>query len=212
MVLVYDASSGERDPRVSNRVPNTEASELIARLYPRHLSEQSQCPVGEGGSLERARARGDFVPSVMSAVDGSFTAAGREQRLYLIFVGECGAVHADNWGSNELVVTENGKVVDRVLTGGSSYIERVFDLDGDGRDELVFSNGFTGHGVTLSFASLVAIGAGSLRVIKDFGQVLEDECGSMLDTKHVEYSIVWATITARKAPLFRIEKKRRECQ
>ena len=120
-------------------------------------------------------------------------------------------VHADNWGSDELVVTENGKVIDRILTSGSSSIDRVLDLDGDGRDELVFGGGFTGQGVTQSSGSLVNVGAGSLQVIKDFGQVLEDECGSMLDPKHVEYSVIRATIVPGQAPQFRIEKKARTC-
>lgn len=212
VVLVYDAGSDKHDPRVLDRVANAEANKLIARLYPKHLSKQSQCHIGEGGSLEQARTSGNFVPSVVSAVDGSFTAARRKQRLYLVFVGECGAVHADNWGSDELVVTENGKVIERFLTSGSSSIDRVLDLDGDGRDELVFGGGFTGQGVTESSDSLVNVGAGSLQVIKDFGQVLEDECASMLDPKHVEYSVVWATVVPGRQPQFRVEKKTRACQ
>lgn len=209
--LLYNSGANLNDPRVNIRVGRAEAQKVINTLYPSHLSQRSQCPTNIS-SLAQARARGYFVPQVESAADGSFTAAGMKERLYLVWIGECGATHAENYGSDELVVLRSGKVVDRISISGSSSIDRVVDVDGDGRDELILGGGFTGQGETVEMVRLVRLGSGSLWTIRSFGQVLDDDCGSLLAHKQVKYSLIWVTHTPEGAPRFRVEKKVRPCK
>jgi hypothetical protein len=49
-------------------------------------------------STEEQRASGDFVPFVLQAVSGAFTANGTNEKLYVIQIGECYAPHSEGWG------------------------------------------------------------------------------------------------------------------
>lgn len=106
--------------------------EAVAAAFPRRLSDRDEC--GAHGSLEEAREAGEVRPEVEGSVRGSFTGPGRDQVLYTIRVGECGADGSNNWGSRIAAVFEAGRLVRTFDVPGLAT--RAVDLDGDGADEI----------------------------------------------------------------------------
>jgi hypothetical protein len=175
---------------------------------------------GRGGSLRDgspeqilagARAAGDFVPWVFEVADGSFTERGEHQRLYLLTVGECGASYADNFGSEMLAVFQGDAVVARSVIYGGSSILGVFDLDGDGQNEFVLTDGFTNQGNTVEAARLARFDHGKLVDVKHFGQVMDDSCASGFPGSKLTYSVIHALVRAGKPPEFKVEPKNEPC-
>lgn len=177
-VVIYDPGDHHRDTAIIDEIGKAEDARVLGKVFSKYLTDQANCSYGAGfGDLEGARSRGAIVPRVMSKARGSFTAPRTAQTLYLVFVGECGAIHADNWGSDMLVVMQGDIVISRVIIGGGSSLRGVFDLDGDGRQEILLDGGFSNQGATYVSASLARIDGATLTTIKDFGSVYEDNCG-----------------------------------
>lgn len=162
---------------------------VLRAIFPRFHTDESQCR--DAGSLEASRLRGEIVPRVNAAVTGSFTAARAQETLYLVSVGECFASHAENFGTQRLVVFRDRAIVANAPAEGSEYLARVADFDGNGQDELVMTGGFTGQGITEGYASLKEFRGANLFTIADFGKGYEDTCGSFLSDVRVSYSVVY---------------------
>jgi hypothetical protein len=126
--------------------------------------------------LSAVRSKGLVVPNVQSAAHGAFSVPGSEQDLYLVSVGECGARHVDNWGTVRLAVVEGRKLVAQAELPGGTSISGLFDIDRDGRVELVLTISDTNQGDVEASASLARFERGSLQVLADFGQVYIDRC------------------------------------
>lgn len=208
-IVIYDDTTST-DPKIET-VPQAEQSRILRKLFPKYLTDAKQCSPNIT-SIDDSRRRGEMVPRVVSAASGSFTAAGVSQRLYLVFVGECGASHADNFGSGLVVTFQNDAIVARAVISGSSSIERLFDLDGDGRLELLITSGFMNQGAMTMSASLDQVGATSLTTLKDFGEVLTSNCAGAFEPKQQEVSIIRALTSPGHAPTFRVTKKKGPCQ
>jgi hypothetical protein len=166
---------------------------------------------GSGQNLEDARRAGDFVPGVAEAATGAFTVPRAPQVLYLILNGECGATHADGFGSVTLAVVDHGAIVARTILGGGSSIDGVFDLDGDGRNEFVVTSGFTNQGSTTESASIMRFDGARLVTIASFGEVSESSCGSPFGAKTESISFVRALVRQGMPPEFKVEKTSRPC-
>ena len=160
-----------------DRLPRAEKKRILDRLFGRYLTDTKQCPYNTN-DLARSRKAGDFVPEPFEVATGAFTAARASQKLYLVTNGECGATHADNFGSVTLAVFEGDTVVAQANTWGGSAIQDVLDLDGDGKEEILLSSGFTNMGETIESVKLVRFDGTDLVTVKDFGKVYEDECGT----------------------------------
>ena len=115
-----------------------------------------------------------------------------------------------------LVVMAGDALVARVGAGdGSTSLGGFFDLDLDGRSEVLLQDGFTNQGNTTGNARLVRVdriagGDGSLKVIRDFRQVYFGGCGAV-PASGDSFSIIRATVTPGAAPAFRLEKTGRSC-
>lgn len=208
-VLIY-GDTASTDPKIET-VPQAEQSRILRRVFPKYLTDAQKCSPNIT-SIDDSRRRGEMVPRVVSAASGSFTAAGVSQRLYVIFVGECGATHADNFGSGLVVTFQNDAIVARATISGSSAIQHLFDLDGDGRLELLITSGFMNYGAMTMSASLEQVGATSLTTLKDFGEVMASNCAGAFETKEEQVSTIRALTSPGHAPIFRVTTKKGSCQ
>jgi hypothetical protein len=177
----------------------------------RYLTDSNQCKDTVGATLEAQRAAGDFAPSVFQVADGSFTERGKSQRLYLMNVGECGASHADNFGSMMLAVFQGDSLQASAIIDGGSSLEGVFDLDGDGRDEFLLAMGGTHQGTTAASATLVRFESGRLVDVRAFGEVLLDGCGSGDPEATSKFSLIYARERPGQAAEFRVESRTEPC-
>ena len=151
---------------------------------------------------------GYFHPYVRQAVAGAFTAAGKNEKLYVVVVGECYAPHSEQWGTCDLAVLRDGVLVSRApLEGALHKILLASDLDGDGRNEIVLSYGDGGQGSYFESIEVVRMDTSRLAVVKAFTTVVDAQCtGPILGEK---LSIVY--VTRRPRLRFRIETHDRPC-
>jgi hypothetical protein len=227
-VVIYDPSSNAQGPNVKmlvgpDKLSTAAAKRILDRIFSGgYLTDNKQCRGvadnlrGAGARpeavLPAARAQGDFVPFVFEVAAGSFTAPRVSQTLYLITVGECGAIHAENWGSNLLAVFQGDAVVAQSIIAGGSSIGGVFDLDGDGQSEFLLAGGYTGMGETIVVAQLSRFDHAKLVNVKSFGQVLNDSCGSIDPNRGSKFSVIRALAQPVKPLEFHVEQVTKPCQ
>jgi hypothetical protein len=194
------------------KVDATEADTLLHQLFPSFLTDQGSC-ADDVASLADARARGQIVPVVGDKLVGAITAPGKNETLYLVSVGECGASHADEFGSALFAVSEGGKITGQILLEGqgSTSIHRVIDAS-DGTKELVITNGFSNMGETDEGAQLVKLTTTAVNVIKDFGQVYTDNCGGTDDKPQESFQVITQTADGKGGVTFGIQNKTAPCE
>jgi hypothetical protein len=180
---------------------------VLSRLFPRMLSGTDRCPEAPG-TLEQARAQGWIVPQVASHAEGAFSRAGAAELLLAVRVGECGATHAEGWGTRRLVLWSGDQVVQEVEVQGR--LAGAGDLDGDGRSELLIERGGTNQGITTTSLQVARLTPQGLVVVAELGVVYEGSCGAQ-KPEGEEVSLVTAVV--RNGALdFELRKEHRPCQ
>jgi hypothetical protein len=96
--------------------------------------------------------------------------------------------------------------------GGGSAIDGVFDLDGDGQNELVMTSGFMSQGIIVVSARLSRFDHDQLVDVKTFGQVMESACGTGQPDSQSKVSIVRALVHPGKPLEFAVEQKTEPCR
>jgi hypothetical protein len=156
---------------------------VLSKVFRRYLTDEDKCKRDFNASgndyLSSARRAGQIVPAIGGAATGSFTAPGQTQTAYVIFVGECDASHAENFGSKRVAIFSGQQLVADVDVDFRSRIVRKTDLNGDGVDELLMTTGDMAQGTLIEIAALLEFRDGRVRVIEDFGTVVEDSCASL---------------------------------
>lgn len=169
-------------PARQYKISNVTQRQVLSKLFRRYLTDENRCnrdySLNDNDHLAAARRAGQIVPSVAELVTGSFTAPGRSETAYVIYVNECNASHADNYGSKRVAIFSGQELVADVDADFKSSFVRKTDLNGDGVDELLMTGGDMNQGVLMEIASLVEFRNGRRRVIEDFGTVVEDSCAS----------------------------------
>ncbi len=151
---------------------------VLSKVFRKYLTDGRKCNPNFSGDLAAARTAGQIAPMVIDSTTGSFTASGQTQTAYVISVSECGASHADNFGSDRVAIFSGQQLVADVDVEFRSSIIRKSDLNGDGVDELLMTSGYMGQGVLSEGAALLGFQNGTLKVIEDFGTIHEDSCAS----------------------------------
>src|SRR6476660_6526065 len=100
---------------------------VLSKGFRKYLSDSQKCNPqfeanGNDNYLAAARKAGQIAPSIIDSTTGSFTAAGQTQTAYLISVSECGASHADNFGTSRLAIFSGQQLVADVDTDFMSFI------------------------------------------------------------------------------------------
>jgi len=167
---------------------------VLSKVFRRYLNDGNKCnpnfqPSGDN-YLAAARKAGQFAPSIIDSVTGSFTASGQTQTAYLISVAECGASHADNFGTDRVAIFAGQQlIVDFDADFKSSFVRKT-ELNGDGIDELLMTSGYMNQGVLTESAALVNFEGGRLNVIHDFEVVDEDSCASGFPGSSVKAAVI----------------------
>ena len=155
--------------------------EVLSKVFKRYLADANKCKSDfEGGQdyLAAARRAGQIVPQIADVATGSFTAAGQNETAYVIFVNECNASHADNFGTKRVAIFSGPKLVADVDADFHGSIALKTDLNFDGINELLMTSGDMGQGELVEMAALLSFQNGRMRVIQDFGTVVDDSCGT----------------------------------
>jgi hypothetical protein len=111
-----------------------------------------------------------------------------------------------------LVVLQGDAVVARAEIEGGASLHGVFDIDGDGKLELLLTSGFTNQGNTVGRARLIRVAGSTIETIKDFGEVMSENCAGSFDPKKQDSSLIRAITKPGSPPEFRIEKKTVPCR
>jgi hypothetical protein len=213
VLLDFRQDHARRSPRIA---PATQRM-VLSKVFRRYLTDESKCrqdfaPAGDD-YLSSARRAGQIVPSVSDAITGSFTAPGQNQTAYVIFTGECGASHADNFGSKRVAIFSGQQLVADVDSDFKSNIIRKTDLDRDGVDELLMTSGYMGQGTFIEMAALIEFRNGRIRVIEDFGTVVEDSCASGFPGSSSKASVLsMSDFAPGKMPRLRIDNYVASCR
>ena len=201
----------------SPRIPLATQRMVLSKVFRRYLTDENKCrndfQPSRDDYLGSARDAGQIVPSIGDVVTGSFTAPGQTETLYVIWTNECGATHADNYGSKRVAIFSGQKLVADVDSDFNGAIVRKSDLNSDGVDELLMSAGDMAQGTLIEVAELVEFRNGKRRVIEDFGTVVEDTCASGFQGSSSKASVLsMSNIEPGKMPKLRIDNYVASCK
>jgi len=178
--VLYDFRNERTNP--PPKISATTARDVLSKVFRRYLTDPNRCrsnfDAGED-FLTGARRAGQIVPNIAEVATGSFTAAGQNETAYLIFVNECNASHADNFGSKRVAIFSGPRLVAEMDVDFKSSIAAKTDLDLDGINELLMTSGDMHQGEVIEMAALLSFQNGRMRVIQDFSTVVNDDCASL---------------------------------
>jgi hypothetical protein len=198
-------------------VPPATQRSVLSRVFRRYLIDESKCSAEVSGNdsdpLRAARNAGQIVPAIIDMATGSFTAPLVTQTAYVIAVNECNASHADNFGTKRVAIFSGPQLVADIDVDFKSNIVRKTDLNGDGIDELLMTTGDMNQGVMIEIGALLEFQNRRVRVIEEFGTVMEDSCASGAAGSSVRASVVYFGEAATgKMPQFRVENFEASCR
>ena len=183
--------------------------DVLSKVFRRYLTNVNRCQSNfDGGEefLAGARRAGQIVPDIAEAVDGSFTAAGQNETAYVIFVNECNASHADNYGSKRVAIFSGPRLVAEMDADFKNSIVAKTDLDLDGINELIMTSGDMAQGEVIEMAALLSFQNGRMRVIQDFGMVITDDCASLRPGAATKAAVLsYANATLGQMPKIRVD-------
>jgi len=200
-------------PRITAAMQRT----VLSKVFRKYLTDGDKCghPVDASGDdfLATARRAGQIVPSISDMATGSFTAPGQTETAYVIFVGECNASHAENFGSKRVAIFSGQQLVVDVDVDFHATIMRKTDLNSDGVDELLMATGDMAQGTVIEMASLFEFRNGRARKIEEFGTVVEDSCASGSSGSSSKASVLSiSNIEPGKMPKLKIDNYVASCR
>lgn len=184
--------------------------DVLSKIFRRYLTDPNRCrsdfDAGEE-FLAGARRAGQIVPNIAEMVTGSFTAAGQNETAYVIFVNECNASHADAYGSKRIAIFSGPRLVADMDLDFKSGIALKTDLDKDGINELLMTGGDMAQGTLIETVALLSFQNGRMRVVQDFGTVVNDDCASGRPGSSAKAAVLSITNAAPgQMPAIRVDK------
>lgn len=153
--------------------------------------------------------RPESSAQIGGSADGSFTAAGLKQAVYLVEVGRC---EREAEPVRRLVVFTAGAFTAKADVTWSDAILGTFDLNADHKNELLLGGGRVDQGQVIRIAKLVVFDKDRLATVEDFGQIYDDTCGTTLAAKSMTASVVYdLPPPPNQKPRFTVELYRAEC-
>jgi hypothetical protein len=206
----------EKAARSAKITPATQRM-VLSKVFRKYLTDDKKCSDNfeQSGDdyLASARKTGQIVPMVADFETGSFTAPGQTETAYVIWTGECGASHAQNYGSKRVAIFSGQQLVADVDADFNGHLNRKSDLNSDGVDELLMSASDMAQGTMMEIASLVEFRSGRRRVIEDFGSVVEDNCASGFPGSSAKASVLTISdLVPGRMPKLRIDNYVSSCR
>jgi hypothetical protein len=206
-----------KDHAGNSRITAATQRMVLSKVFRKYMTDPDKCSrdFAAGGEdyLASARRAGQIVPSIADVATGSFTAPGQTQTAYVIFVGECNASHAENFGSKRVAIFSGQQLVADVDVDFRGSIVLKTDLNSDGVDELLMTTGDMAQGTLIEIAALLEFRNGRVRVIEEFGTVVEDSCGSGMSGSSAKASVLSISdIEPGKMPKLRIDNYVASCR
>ena len=147
---------------------------------------------------------------VTGMAEGAFTGPGLKQFAYIVDTKS--GSPADNFGPKYLVIYNGDHYLLDVPIKDHSLILKMFDLNKDGVNELLLGYVYLQMGTTIQWAELVDINKGKARVVRDFGPVYQDSCGSDAKSGVTDASVMFAGPAATgQFPEFRVDNYNAPC-
>lgn len=187
------AASGQTPvaPQTQHRIDEAEDDGVLIDFRSELAYESPRLSAARKRSVLRAAGEAEGAAEINSQFTGSFTRPGGRETVYLVQRGGPRAGDPDNFQKVQLIVFEGAKPRAKVDLKNSNFILRTSDLNKDGVDELVISGSFMNMGEMSTWAELIEIKDGRLKVLKDFKTVLRDSCGSGFeDARDVQAGLV----------------------
>ena len=161
-----------------HRIPLATQRAVLSKMFRKYLTDDNKC--SSTYPLQAARNAGQIVPTIVDMASGSFTGPGKSETAYLIYVNECNASHAENFGTKRVGIFSGQRLIADVDVDFKSSILRMTDLNNDGVNELLMASGDMNQGTLIEMAALLEFQNGRMRIIEDFGIVAEDSCASLM--------------------------------
>jgi hypothetical protein len=193
--ILYDFRS--ENVAASLPAPAT-AHKLLSAAFPSYVSELRGCKPGQ------------TFATILGAAEGSFTAAGMKQTAYLVDAGECGTTASA--ATRRLLVFTGSQLAANVEVPLGSAILGVYDLNGDGKQEVLLEDGGAGSGEAIKVARLIEFDKDKLATVEDFGQVYDNACAAPGDARSIRASLVYyLPPPPGQRPRFTVELYRAQC-
>ena len=210
----FRTDSASNSPKITAAIQKS----VLSKVFRKYLSDDSKCNPNFSGNgaddfLKAARDAGQVAPTIIDSVTGSFTAAGQTQTLYVISVNECGASHADNYGTKRVAIMAGPQLVTDVDSDFKSHIVRKIDLDGDGIDEMLMTSSDMSQGTLTEMAALLSFQNGKMKVIEDFGTVVLDSCASGFPGSSAKASVIsYSAVFQGTIPKLKMDNYESSCR
>lgn len=205
--VLYDFRNERTNP--PPKISAATQRDVLSKVFRRYLTDPNRCKAEfDAGEeyLAGARRAGQIVPDIAEMVSGSFTAAGQSETAYVIFVNECNASHADNYGSKRVAIFSGPRLVAEMDVDFKSAVVAKTDLDLDGINELLMTSGDMHQGEVIEMAALLSFQGGRMRVIQDFNTVVNDDCASLRPGSASKAAVLsYANATLGQIPKIRLD-------
>lgn len=205
--VLYDFRNERTNP--PPKISAATHRDVLSKVFRRYLTDPNRCKAEfDAGEeyLAGARRAGQIVPDIADMVTGSFTAAGQTETAYVIFVNECNASHADNYGSKRVAIFSGPRLVADMDVDFKSSIMAKTDLDLDGINELLMTSGDMHQGEVIELAALLSFQNGRMRVIQDFNTVVTDDCASLRPGSAAKAAVLsYANATLGQIPKIKVD-------
>jgi hypothetical protein len=197
------------------KIPLATERAILTKVFRRYLTDPNKCSQNfDAGEdyLRGARRAGQIVPDIADMTTGSFTGAGKNETAYVIFVNECNATHADNFGSKRVALFSGQQLVADVDVDFRGSIIMKTDLDNDGINELLMTTGDMAQGNFIEIAALLSFQNGRMRVVQDFGTVVDDSCATAMPGSQTKGAVLSLTDAAPgEMPKIRVDRYAAGC-